>query len=338
MPAEATSLQKAEILCRQLANWDGSYCLTEASETSSNCEEAYEKLERSLKTVEKYGPLDERRSEFRYGPRTFDRRGGDRPKSGGMLESAPLVPKEKRERGPPRRYRCGIMGHLAKDCRDRPGLQQGTPTTDEYIERIPGPNTKVRDASGDIIEFLDTIRIEVKSEDQVEVVSVFVGRSPDEVVILVPMLWSCSNLRLLKNSEAKSAQMTSRANATVAKVEGQPRATTSKINKRRHAKVHNVAWKSYDGRCRYNPAWIDLPRLSSSYGYESCCCCSSQRRSYRLNRADMNDTINLAKSAAVLMKQELCSLIQQSSPRKNPRMVPALFQGIPQQNHTQERL
>ncbi|KIH48687.1 hypothetical protein ANCDUO_21240, partial [Ancylostoma duodenale] len=68
VPQEVTSLQKAEILCRQMANWSGSYCLTEALEVSSP-NEAYEtvkevalRLERSLKTAEEYASARSPRS------------------------------------------------------------------------------------------------------------------------------------------------------------------------------------------------------------------------------------------------------------------------------------
>ncbi|XGW13214.1 hypothetical protein V3C99_013667, partial [Haemonchus contortus] len=87
---------------------------------------------------------------------------------------------------------------------------------DEYIERIPGPNTKVRDASGNIMEFFDTIRIAIRLEDQVEVVSAFVGRSPDEVVILGTNALDLFNLRLLKGTGTKSEHMAAKRTASVA--------------------------------------------------------------------------------------------------------------------------
>nr|CDJ82535.1 Zinc finger domain containing protein [Haemonchus contortus] len=314
MPPGATSLQKAEILCRQLASWNGSYCLTEALETST-CDEAYEKVKevalrlgRSLKTEEECRLLNKGKTEIRCRHRTPERRGGsdgdqtlDTSSSGSERAAKPLVgsrpesvhsQKKKGERDPPRCYKCGNMGHLAKVCRSRPNPQQRTParanaqqrpdvayaslvekwvctswwesasktselfgekplavitlcgieakalldtgsqTTiipvrllkkamdrkvdlDEYIERIPGPNTKVRDASGNM-EFFDTIRIAIRLEDQVKAVSAFVGRSPDEVVILGTNALELFNLRPLKGSEAKSEHMAAKRTASVA--------------------------------------------------------------------------------------------------------------------------
>ncbi|KIH55426.1 hypothetical protein ANCDUO_14418 [Ancylostoma duodenale] len=52
VPADIVSLQKAEILCHQLANWEGSYCLTEAIETSEHTL-AYEKVKEAALRLER---------------------------------------------------------------------------------------------------------------------------------------------------------------------------------------------------------------------------------------------------------------------------------------------
>ncbi|VDO88105.1 unnamed protein product [Haemonchus placei] len=87
---------------------------------------------------------------------------------------------------------------------------------DKYTERIPGPNTKVRDASGNIMEFLDTIRIAITLEGQEKLVSAFVGRSPDEVVFLGTNALELFNLRLLKNPEVAREQMATKKTTRVA--------------------------------------------------------------------------------------------------------------------------
>ncbi|VDP09785.1 unnamed protein product [Heligmosomoides polygyrus] len=55
---------------------------------------------------------------------------------------------------------------------------------DEYVTRLPHPKVKVRDASGNVMEFLDVVRVAITFRDQVEEVSAYVGRGLDEVVIL----------------------------------------------------------------------------------------------------------------------------------------------------------
>ncbi|XGW22220.1 hypothetical protein V3C99_004877 [Haemonchus contortus] len=148
MPAEATSFQKAEILWRQLASWNGSYCLTEALE-NSKCEAAYEKLEeaaltleRSLKTAEECGLRNKGRAEFGYRHRAFERRRENSSDSGsnGLERVAkPLTEgegqsksinghKKNRGRDFTRCYNCDNMGHLAKECRGGPDPQQRIPS------------------------------------------------------------------------------------------------------------------------------------------------------------------------------------------------------------------
>ncbi|KAK6012382.1 zinc knuckle [Ostertagia ostertagi] len=381
MPPEATSLQKAEILCRQLANWEGSYCLTEALETSK-CEEAYEKvkeaalrLERSLKTAEECRRLDQRRSEIRHGQLTF-RRGepiddrspkssprsdpekASKPTIGHRPQTAPNFQKKKRENGSPRCYNCGNMGHLAKDCRDRLGRQQSTPSTvsaqqrpnaayaslvekwvctsfrvpesetselfgdkplagimlcgieatalldtgsqttiipvkllkkaidkgidlDEHIERIPGPNTKVRDASGNVMEFLDTIRV------QVEMVSAFVGRTPDEVVILGTNALELYNLRLLKIPDTKSEQLTSSTNPSVA----------ARVKNRTYVPSKAVGMLKLT--CSRVSA-VDTPLLCSSHPFiPDGICCSTDRNEVSI------PVVNHSNEGLVFKKGEL---------------------------------
>ncbi|KAK6011641.1 hypothetical protein OSTOST_23267, partial [Ostertagia ostertagi] len=237
MPAEATSLQKAEILCRQLANWEGSYCLTEALETSK-CEEAYEKvkeaalrLERSLKTAEECGLLDEKRSEVRHGHHNFDRRGGlvvdkgpgsgsnsdseraSKPTLGDRPESAPTVRKENE---------CEV--HQGAISAVLWGIWQMIVVIDLLCNEAPNNAECTAMAYASLVESGERNGISGHypgtnniRRTKKEVVSAFVGRSPDEVVILGTNALELLNLRLLKNPEAKSAQMTSRANATVAK-------------------------------------------------------------------------------------------------------------------------
>ncbi|KAK6030414.1 hypothetical protein OSTOST_03451, partial [Ostertagia ostertagi] len=118
-----------------------SYCLTEALETSK-CEEAYEKvkeaalrLERSLKTAEECRRLDQRRSEIRHGQLTFrrgepidDRSPKSSPRSDPEKASKPTIG-HRPQTAPNFQKKNGRMVHQAKDCRDRLGRQQSTPST-----------------------------------------------------------------------------------------------------------------------------------------------------------------------------------------------------------------
>lgn len=68
---------------------------------------------------------------------------------------------------------------------------------DKYFESVPGPAVKVRDASGNEMEFLDTIRVATTLlQGCLEFITTFFGRGVDEVVILGTNALELFKLRL----------------------------------------------------------------------------------------------------------------------------------------------
>ncbi|KIH69155.1 zinc knuckle [Ancylostoma duodenale] len=136
-PREVISLQMAEILCRQLAAWNGSYCLTEALEVSATTEtydrvkEVALRLERSMKAAEEYGSMGRSRPSIKSRPSKYSRTKGDsyssdqeeleslRGEEQGADECRNIRNQTHKERREELRkcYNCGKVGHLAKDCR-----------------------------------------------------------------------------------------------------------------------------------------------------------------------------------------------------------------------------
>ncbi|KAK6059823.1 hypothetical protein COOONC_02522 [Cooperia oncophora] len=266
VPAEATSLQKAEILCRQLAELEW-----------NSCEQAYEKvkeaalrLERSLKTAEECRIATRARSTHNFnqkhavgdkqpGPYCWERVrkeianiGTDKPRKlplSNKPETTPPYQQRRRDHGPPRTAAFHQSGNItlsqekipikSLDRKNRHRvvsewfgqkplvdiiicgikvaalLDTGPQTTiilvkllkravnmkvnlGEYIEHVPGPKVNVRDASGNVMEVFDTIRVAITLGSQLEFVSVYVGEGSDEVVILGTNALYMFKLRVLE--------------------------------------------------------------------------------------------------------------------------------------------
>ncbi|EYB83687.1 hypothetical protein Y032_0331g2727 [Ancylostoma ceylanicum] len=153
IPPEIVSLQKAEILFRQLASWEGSYCIVEAIETSSR-DEVYEKvkevalrLERNRKMASNMSQPPKhltrlphtKRKFLDKSPRKFE---PSRPRHQAVAteDAGPSKADTIRKEPSPKQsvgssaeepatiqcyepatiqcYKCGKRGHKARDCRE----------------------------------------------------------------------------------------------------------------------------------------------------------------------------------------------------------------------------
>ncbi|EPB79468.1 zinc knuckle [Ancylostoma ceylanicum] len=285
IPSEIVSLQKAEILFRQLASWEGSYCIAEAIETSSR-DEVYEKvkevalrLERNRKMASNMSQPPKhltrmphtKRKFLDKSPRKFEL---SRPRHQAVAtedagtSKADTIRKEPsptqsvgssaEESAPIQCYKCGKRGHKARDCRETASsntlnrsqgrqtgsfsafldsvlctssvssavdrarelfvqmsvvivelmgmqvealLDTGSETSiiplalfkfareykvdlDKYVERIPTVDAVIRNASGEQMKFVDTIRMEVGLNGRKNLVAFHVGGGLDRMVIL----------------------------------------------------------------------------------------------------------------------------------------------------------
>ncbi|EPB72892.1 hypothetical protein ANCCEY_08028 [Ancylostoma ceylanicum] len=70
---------------------------------------------------------------------------------------------------------------------------------DNFVERVQEPAVEVRDASGNEMEFLDTIRVEITLQGRRKSIAAYVGRGVDEVVILGTNALELFELRLQKS-------------------------------------------------------------------------------------------------------------------------------------------
>ncbi|EYC40353.1 hypothetical protein Y032_0618g710 [Ancylostoma ceylanicum] len=154
VPPEATSLQKAEILFNQLANWEGSYNLSEALEVNDKGQ-AYEKvkeaalrLERTKKTAKEMavGYKNERTQHYRqhttiwrkWSPvqKRRDKDESDEPRNKNIEMSKGTSTGSEEIKC----FRCGKMGHMAKKCKTVLEPQQRTAGAPSRQPPIGPPN------------------------------------------------------------------------------------------------------------------------------------------------------------------------------------------------------
>ncbi|KAK6058690.1 zinc knuckle [Cooperia oncophora] len=319
VPAEATSLQKAEILCRQLANWNGSYCLTEALETSS-CEQAYEKvkeaalrLERSLKTAEECRIATRARSTHNFnqkhavgdkqpgpfvgkGTEEIAKIGTDKPRKlplSNKPETTPPYQQRRRDHGPPRCYKCGKRGHMAKDCSVSSSRQQHS----SVLREDPNQTSSVAYASL-IDKWMCTIW-----EESASSVSEWFGQKPlsetTKILLMLP-----DSFRLVNSVFRDHPDVERRLYRNLSEIGGSLESSTARlcvlVGPTTESPIPKRDW------CKLASSLATAARM----GMKVVAVAPPRGdKAYAQNRADMNDAIKLAKSAAALAKQCLCSLI-----------------------------
>ncbi|EYB97965.1 hypothetical protein Y032_0135g1919 [Ancylostoma ceylanicum] len=261
------SLQMAEILYSQLSKWSGSYILAETFETSPR-DRVYERVKETALRLERNLQRVKRKQDHRRHEHSKD--------SMERLVEIPTSSEEECEwkhsaslqksihkkttpgrNGPKCFFSCGVLGHIARDCRSKPEdeksertqkevssfstaleswmstvaseqprnvnvffgekllipvrtmgmriqalVDTGSETSiaplslfkraketgvdvDTFVDRVPNmTEVNVRDASGNKIEILDSIKLRVEMYGRVENIPMHVSKSCGDVIIL----------------------------------------------------------------------------------------------------------------------------------------------------------